>query len=369
MLDGKTLYGWLRHLSVCLSVSAPPSLWEAASHTKRFRSLVLYAALEVGGDGNVDLGWFGQAEGVHEVDELVLGLGQPRVEPDLLPHTAHLTALVVVSRVQLAALWEREDLLPHALVQQGSVATLEVSSAAAPDEQSVAREGHGVVVEDVCQAPVGVSRGGAALHEPIPEVEGVAVLHFDVGNGGLVGAGEHTLEAIQAGLHLAGARHMVGVHVCVEGVFEYQSVLVEELQISVEHLQHGIDDDGLARRGVGQHVAVRARLAVKQLTEKQVTLALQIHRAGSQEVLDPLHEVLLVRLQEGQLVLLGPLHGVVHGHPALQAPGAGDVAVSRRVSGDVEHGNGTGAVVGVALDEGWQRGALQRRQQTHSQTK
>src|SRR5688572_20894065 len=74
-----------------------------------------------------------KAEVGHVADEVVLanGLGEARVEELLLADTGHAQAAVVVSRIDQAALGQREDALAHAAEQRARVALLEVGATAA----------------------------------------------------------------------------------------------------------------------------------------------------------------------------------------------------------------------------------------------
>mmetsp|Transcript_2936 Transcript_2936/g.13233 ORF Transcript_2936/g.13233 Transcript_2936/m.13233 type:complete len:424 (-) Transcript_2936:16-1287(-) len=215
----------------------------------------------------VDLLRVGQVEGGHDLDKLTLALPgpEPRVEPLLLADGAAPVPFVVVRRVDDRVVRKGEDLGVHAVVELLRAAPLEVRPPASPDQNRVAGEHH--VLEDVREAPVGVSRGRPHLKDQRAELDPVAVPDLDVrrragcrGDDGLdLGAGR--LDGARAG-------DVIGVAVGVDGVLELEPELVDELEVAVDHLEHGVDEHGFAAGLVGDEVGVGGRArGVEELAE------------------------------------------------------------------------------------------------------
>ncbi len=99
------------------------------------------AAQAVGGNGDVDLLWIGQVQRGHNLDELIHGLsGQPRVALALLADGADVAVMIIVRRVDQAIVGQGEQLFGDRTVQRLRVASLEIGSAGAVDQQRVAGE-------------------------------------------------------------------------------------------------------------------------------------------------------------------------------------------------------------------------------------
>mmetsp|Transcript_3892 Transcript_3892/g.8887 ORF Transcript_3892/g.8887 Transcript_3892/m.8887 type:complete len:285 (-) Transcript_3892:451-1305(-) len=175
-------------------LSSPSALAAEASELSRW--YLGHAVLEVDGHGHLDELWLRQAQVGHQLLELGQRLRQPGVVALLLPHTAALATLIVVSRVQEAALGQREDLRPYRPIQQLRVTALEISPATAADEECVSREGLGVVVQHKRQASRCVARGAASDHVAVAKEELGVVVHVQVSAGGRVARAQHAPEAV-----------------------------------------------------------------------------------------------------------------------------------------------------------------------------
>ena len=126
---------------------------------------------------------------------------------------------------------------------------------------------------------------------------------------------------------------MVGVDVGVEDVGEGEVELVDELEVAVHLLDHGVDQHGLARGGIADEVGVRRGLGIEELAEN--------HHAGeshepAQTIHRPAHKMQASRPWElfaGRLVSVPPvsahtfLHRALASLPALRR-------VGRRLTGD-----------------------------------
>ena len=65
----------------------------------------------------------------------------------------------------------------------------------------------------------------------------------------------------------AEAGDVVGVQMGVDRLHQPEIELLHQLQIAVDLLEHGIDDERFAAAAARQHVAIGARDAVEQLPE------------------------------------------------------------------------------------------------------
>ena len=60
---------------------------------------------------------------------------------------------------------------------------------------------------------------------------------------------------------------MVGVHVSVDGLDQAQIKVFEQLDVTIDLLKHGIDDECFAAEPAGDQIAICRRLDIEQLTE------------------------------------------------------------------------------------------------------
>jgi len=58
-----------------------------------------------------------QIEIVHDLDELLTGLGQPGIEQLLLCNRGHAAALVVMAREHQGVVWKGEELVADVVIQ------------------------------------------------------------------------------------------------------------------------------------------------------------------------------------------------------------------------------------------------------------
>jgi hypothetical protein len=229
--------------------------------------LLVIAALHVEGQRAVDLLGVREVQVGHDLHELLLRLGEAQVELLLLADAGLRAAFVVVRGEHGAGVGQSEELGLHHVVQTLGVAGLEVGAAAAADEEGVAREDHGVVVQHEAEAAleregkmseewsgvksgeegggrgthVSVSRGSQAGHAAGAEDQLVSLVEQNLGArpGGSRDGGLHGGEV---GLQGGGAGHVVGVAVRVDGVLELEPHLLDVAGVAVGGLNDGVDE-------------------------------------------------------------------------------------------------------------------------------
>ena len=157
----------------------------------------------------------------------------------------------------------------HRAVERRRVTLLKVGAAAASYEERVSGEGQGLAVglDHEGQAAVGVPGGATNLECVATKAQHIPMLEVVV-HAGHLGHGRHAAERPGLLAQLARAGDVVGVHVGVEGVDELETQLGDELQVSVDALDHRVDDDGLAAARIGEQVGVGPGVLVEELLEK-----------------------------------------------------------------------------------------------------
>ena len=75
--------------------------------------------------------------------------------------------------------------------------------------------------------------------------------------------GGHHGSAPPALAHEAGARDMVGVHMCLQGVHEFEFELAEDRPVPFVLFAHRIDENSFARFGVGEEIGVGGGLGIE----------------------------------------------------------------------------------------------------------
>jgi hypothetical protein len=171
-----------------------------------------------------------------------------------------------VARVEARVAGEAQDLLVDRGVERPRISLLEVGAAAPADEEGVAGERHPRLRADVRDAAVGVARGAARLERKAPEGDRVAVPHEPV-RGAHAGPLPQDETAAESRPERAARGHVVGVDVGLERLRELELQLLEELDVPLELLPHGVDQQRLARHLVRQEVGVGGRRGVEELAE------------------------------------------------------------------------------------------------------
>ena len=148
------------------------------------------------------------------------------------------------------------------------VTLLEVAAPAAANQEGVAGEGGGLVVQDVGDTPIGMPRGAAHLQVAAAKGHVVPVLE---GQGDVLGAGGLGEANGAAGglLHQPAAGDVIRVGVGIEAGDQLDSQLANEGEISVVLFKHRIDDHALAGGDIGQQIGVGPRCRVEELAMQQ----------------------------------------------------------------------------------------------------
>jgi len=75
---------------------------------------------------------------------------------------------------------------------------------------------------------------------------------------------------LRSGRPLQGLRrgHVVGVHVCFQGVFEPQAVLAQQTHVALDLFDHGVDEDRFVAGVVRDEVGQRGRRRIEKLLEE-----------------------------------------------------------------------------------------------------
>ena len=159
---------------------------------------------------------------------------------------------------------QAQQLVEDRIVLRARVAVLEVGPAGAADEQRVAGE-HPVAHQEAVGI-VGVAGRVEHVERDALDRELVALLqphrhHVDLA------ALAHHGHAMGAVTQRAEAGDMIGMQVGIDGLDQLEIEFVHELEVTVDLLQHGIDDQRLAPAPAGQEVGVGARDAVEKLAE------------------------------------------------------------------------------------------------------
>ena len=155
--------------------------------------------------------------------------------------------------------------LPNSdFVLRPRAAVLEVRAAGAADQQRVA--GEDAVVRQEAVGIVGVA--WRVEHVERQALDGELVALGDAhGDHVDLGVLAHHGDAVRAVAQRAEPGDVVGVDVRVHGLDQLEVELVDQLQVAIDLLQHGIDDQRLPTAPAGQQIAVGAGHAVEQLAE------------------------------------------------------------------------------------------------------
>ena len=233
--------------------------------TARLDVALRQADLQVGRHGHVHHLRVRQVQVVHQ-RHVFLDVGhlEARVEAPLLADGADRVALVVVARIDQRLVGQRQQLVEQRVVGGTGVAVLEIGAAGAADQQGVA--GEHPVRHQIAVGLIGVAGRIDRLEADALDIDVVAVRDADrdhvrpaflAHHGGTAGAVAQRAEA----------GDVVGVHVGVERLDQLEVEFAEQRQVTLDLVQHRIDDEGLAAWPAGQQVGVAAGDAVEQLAE------------------------------------------------------------------------------------------------------
>ena len=151
------------------------------------------------------------------------------------------------------------------LVLRARIAVLEVGAAGAADQQRVA--GEHAVGHDEAVGIVGVAGRVGDIQADALDAKTVAVsdAHRHDIDAGLLA---HHGDAVGAVAQRAKAGDVVGMQVGVDRLHQLQVELADELEVAIDLLQHGVDDQRLAAAAGGEQVGVGAGRRVEELTER-----------------------------------------------------------------------------------------------------
>ena len=172
----------------------------------------------------------------------------------------------IMRRVDQALSRQRHDLVADRAEHRTRIALLEVSAAGAADHEAIACEREAGVIENIRQAATGMARCGAHLKVPRAERDPVVVAQQPVG-AFRSARGRHRDLATELALEPPGAGDVIGVNVGLERRNRRESQLAQQGRIALPVLEHGIDHQRLARRGVAQKIGVGGRGGIEQLPE------------------------------------------------------------------------------------------------------
>ena len=150
---------------------------------------------------------------------------------------------------------QAQQLVEDRIVLRARVAVLEVGPAGAPDEERVAGE-HPVAHQEAVGV-VGVAGRVEDVERHALDGQFVALLqphrhHIDLA------AFAHDGHAMGAITQCAEPGDMIGVQMGIDGLDQLEIKFVHELEVTVDLLQYGIDDQRLAPAPAGQEVGVGA---------------------------------------------------------------------------------------------------------------
>ncbi len=226
---------------------------------------VLVADLEIRRYRDIHLLRVGQIEVVHDVDVFLGGTDlQARVVGPFLADRADRVALVVVGRVDQRILGQLEQLVEDRVVGGVGVAVLEIGPAGSADQQSIA--GENTVGQPEAVGIVRMAGGLDDVQADALDLDLVALAdphrhHVDLAalahNGDAAG---QVTQGCEAG-------HVVGMGMGVDRLDQLQVKVLEQLDISFDLLEYGIDDQGLAADAAGEEIGVGGRNGFEQLAE------------------------------------------------------------------------------------------------------
>ena len=230
------------------------------------RNLVLGETLaHVGRHRHVHHLRIGQLELAHQVDVLVDRFHlQARVAALLLADGGDGVALVVVGGEHERVLRQLQQLAEQRLVLRPRAAVLEIGASRAADQQRVA--GEDAVTGEEAVGIVGVARRVEHVERQALDGELVALAHAH-GDHVDLGILAHHGDAMRAVAQRAEPGDVVGMDVRVHGLDQLEVEFVDQLQVAIDLLQHGIDDQRLPALSAGEQVAVGAGRLIEELAE------------------------------------------------------------------------------------------------------
>ncbi len=153
-------------------------------------------------------------------------------------------------------------------IERLGAATLEISPAAAADQQRVA--GKDTIAPQIADAARCVP-GGREHHDLLlAEQNHVTVRKIALVSARVAFARNRGLRTSLL-LQRRSGRDVIGVHVRFQRPLQVQAMFAQQLQIAAELLEHRIDQHRFMRGVVRQQIAVRAGFRIEQLTKRHLT--------------------------------------------------------------------------------------------------
>mmetsp|Transcript_30856 Transcript_30856/g.69297 ORF Transcript_30856/g.69297 Transcript_30856/m.69297 type:complete len:257 (-) Transcript_30856:220-990(-) len=208
-------------------------------------------------DGDVNKLRSREAKLFHDLHELGLGLGQPRVELLFFANRRHGPALVVVGGEDRARVRKGEQLRVYGVPKPCGVSALKVRAAAPSDEKSVPGEDCGLVVENKRYAPCRVARRRTDDERSLTERDRVPRINVHV-RFAAASTGKNRLCANfrVVCLNKARASNVVGMDVGVDHAYEFKLKVRNELDIPLNRLVDGVNKKGLPRCRATEKIGV-----------------------------------------------------------------------------------------------------------------
>ena len=180
---------------------------------------------------------------------------EARIEGALLANGAHRVALIVVRRIDQRLVGQLQKASEQRLVLRARIAVLEIRASGAADQQRIA--GEHAVGQKIAVGIVGVARRIGDVEGQAFDADAVAVGDADRHDVGL-GLLAHDGDAFRALAERLEPGDVVGVQMRVDGLDQAQVELAQELDVAVDALEHGIDDQRLAAMPAREQIGVGA---------------------------------------------------------------------------------------------------------------
>ena len=174
---------------------------------------------------------------------------QAGIEGFFLGDRAHRVAFVIVTRIDQGLVGQSQQLVKQRVILRLGIAALKIGPAGATDQQCIAGKDPVVAKETV--GIVGVA--GCVERREVDALDfdliAVADPHRDDVDARLRA---HDRDAAGAVAQCAQAGNVVGMDMGVEGLDQLQIEFADELKITVDAVQHRVDDQRFAANPAGQ---------------------------------------------------------------------------------------------------------------------
>src|SRR6185437_2709726 len=178
---------------------------------------------------------------------------EARVVGAFLGYRADAVALVIVTREDQRFVGQLQQAVEDAFILRAGAAVLEIGAPGAADQQGVA--GEHPIRQGEAIAVVGMAGRIDDVETDALDVQPLAI------------ADPHRYDIDLALFAHHGDAFGVVVQVGVDRLDQLQIEFLDEFQVAVDAIEHGIDNQRLAAAAAGHQVGVRARRGVKELAE------------------------------------------------------------------------------------------------------